>query len=54
MTRTIRRTASMLAALALGAAFAWTWVNSHVAIEPQAGDTNVTAAWINHAEHEVL
>ncbi|WP_161624978.1 hypothetical protein [Streptomyces spectabilis] len=52
MTRTIRRTATALAALALVsfAAFCWSWVN--VQTESQAHDT--TAAWIKHGEHEVL
>ncbi|MGW1077803.1 hypothetical protein [Streptomyces sp. NPDC002537] len=53
MTRTIRRTATALAALALGAAaltVTTAWWN-HPSHKAQADETVTTAAWWNHPSH---
>lgn len=53
MTHAIRRAATALAALALGAA-ALTVIADNGPFKPRADETVTTAAWWNHPSHHVL
>lgn len=52
VTRTIRRSATALAALALAdfAALSWSWVKG----QTETQDHDTPAAWIKHGEYQVL